>query len=136
MKRTLIILSCFIMTLGIVPLLSGAVSAAPGDIIPLCDAGNNSGTDASETVVCQDVNEQDSETNPIIGVIRSAVTIVSYVTGVAAIILIIVSAIRFITSGGDSGKIAQAKSALVYALIGIAITVLAQAIISFVLNKV
>lgn len=136
MKKLLLILSCLTIVISVLPALSGVVGAAPGDIIPICEAGNNSGTDGSETAVCQDVNEQDGSDNPVIGIIRSAVRIVSYVTGAAAIILIITSSIRFITSGGDSGKVAQARSALVYALVGVAITVLAQAIISFVLNKV
>lgn len=119
-----------------IALTQGSISAAPGDIIPVCDPSNNSGTDASNSAVCQDVNEQDGNANPVIGIISSAVRVVSYVAGAAAVILTILSAIRFITSSGDSGKVSQAKSALIYALVGVVITVLAQAIISFVLNKV
>lgn len=136
MKKIFLALTCLTIIISLLPALSGAVGAAPGDIIPICEAGNSSGTDGSETAVCQDVNNQDGATNPIIGIIKSAVRIVSYITGAAAIILIILSSIRFIASGGDSGKISQAKGALIYALVGIVITALAQVIISFVLNKV
>ena len=98
---------------------------------PICNTA-----DGQKTTVCQDVNAQGGNNDPIIKILKAAVEVVSYVTGVAAIILIIVSAIRFIASDGDSGKVAQAKSTLIYALVGVIITVMAQAIIGFVLNKV
>ncbi len=68
-------------------------------------------------------------------VVNGVVIIISYIAGVIAIIMIIVSGIRFTTSGGDSAKAAGAKTALAYALIGIAIAALAQFFVQFVLDK-
>ncbi len=65
--------------------------------------------------------------------VSAAVSILSYIVGIAAIIMIVVSAFRFITSGGDSTKVSGAKSALVYALIGVAIAAVAQFLVQFVL---
>ena len=114
-----------------------AVAGAAGNpFIPVCNGSNNTGTDASNSAVCKDVNSQSNDKNPIIKIIKAAVSIVSYITGAAAVILIIISSIRFVTSGGDANNVAQAKNALLYALVGVAITVAARAIISFVLNKV
>lgn len=66
--------------------------------------------------------------------IKAAVQILSIVAGAAAIVAIIWSGFKYITSGGDSGKIANAKSTLIYALVGLAIAAIAQIIVNFVIN--
>ena len=50
--------------------------------------------------------------------------------------MIIVSAFKYITSGGDSNKVASAKSSLIYAIIGLVIVGLAQFIVNFVIEAV
>jgi hypothetical protein len=70
------------------------------------------------------------------GIIAAAINILSVIVGIAAIVMIMIGGFRYITSGGDSGKIAGAKDAIVYALVGIIIVAFAQAIVKFVLNKV
>lgn len=68
-------------------------------------------------------------------VIQNVVSIISYIAGAVAIIMIIISGIRFTTSGGDSNSVSSAKTTLVYALIGVVIAALAQVLVHFVLNK-
>ena len=67
--------------------------------------------------------------------ISSVVGLLSIIVGAAAVIMIIVSGLRYITSGGDSGKVAGAKNALIYALVGVAVAALAQLMVHFVLSK-
>lgn len=67
--------------------------------------------------------------------IRAVVRILSIVVGIAAIIMIIISGFKFITSSGDSNKISSAKSALIYALVGLAIAALAQILVQLVLTQ-
>jgi len=66
--------------------------------------------------------------------VAQAVKILSFVAGVAAIIAIIFSGFKYITSGGDAGKVANAKNTLIYAVIGIAVAVLAQVIVNLTIN--
>lgn len=68
-------------------------------------------------------------------VIQTIVRVLGIVAGILAVIMIIVSGIKYITSGGDSSKIASAKNALVYALVGIVIVALSQVIVRFVLSN-
>ncbi len=68
------------------------------------------------------------------GVLRGVVEIISYIAGIIAVAMIIISGIRFITSSGDSTKVAAAKTALVYALIGVAVAALAQILIHVVIS--
>jgi hypothetical protein len=62
------------------------------------------------------------------------VKVISIIAGIIAVIMIIVAGIRYTTSGGDSNAVGGAKSALIYALTGIAIAALAQVLVHFVLS--
>lgn len=72
--------------------------------------------------------------------INSTVTLVinilSFIVGLAAVIVIIIAGLRYITSGGDSSSVSGAKNAIIYAVIGLVIVALAQVIVQFVLNRV
>ncbi len=68
--------------------------------------------------------------------ITSVVNLFSVLVGVVAVIMIIWGGLRYITSGGDSGKITNAKNTIIYALIGLVVVALSQFIVKFVLNKV
>jgi len=70
------------------------------------------------------------------GVVSSILNLLSVLVGVAAVIMIIVSGFRYITSGGDATKVGAAKSALIYAIVGLVIVALAQVIVHFVFAKV
>lgn len=67
---------------------------------------------------------------------KTAVMILSYVAGIAAVIMIVVSGLKFLTSGGDSNAVSSAKNTLVYALVGLVIVAIAQVIVHFVLNAI
>lgn len=68
-------------------------------------------------------------------VIKSIVNLLTIIVGVVAIIMIIISGMKFVTSGGDSQKTASAKTTLIYAIVGLIVVALAQVIVRFVLSK-
>lgn len=70
------------------------------------------------------------------GVIETALNILSFVVGVAAVIMIIIGGFKFITAGGDSSKVSNAKDTILYSVIGLVVAALAQVIVKFVLNKI
>jgi hypothetical protein len=49
--------------------------------------------------------------------------------------MVIYGGFKYITSGGDSGKVTSAKNTIVYAAIGLVVVALAQFIVKFVLGK-
>ena len=75
-------------------------------------------------------------TDKVNGTITTVINVFSTLVGVIAVIMIIYGGMRYITSGGDSGKITLAKNTIIYALIGLVVVALAQFIVKFVLNKV
>jgi hypothetical protein len=122
-----------IMVLSLAAINAPAYAAV--DIIPGCDSG--SALYSRGAAVCTDVNAQKaSGTNPVVNVIKIAIIFISYVTGIAAVILIVISGIRFMTAGGDSNKVGEARGTLLYAVIGIFITMIAQGLVAFVLDKI
>ena len=66
--------------------------------------------------------------------IADVVDVISVIVGIVAVIMIIYGGFRYITSGGDSGNVSNAKNTILYAIIGLVIVALAQFIVKFVLN--
>ena len=64
------------------------------------------------------------------------VQILAYITGVAAVIVIVISGLRYITSGGDSAGVQNAKNGIIYAVIGLIVALFAQTIVTFVLKRI
>jgi len=71
---------------------------------------------------------------PLNDTITNVVNLLSSITGVLAVIMIIYGGFRYVTSGGASDKVTNAKNIILYALIGIVVVALAQLIVKFVLN--
>lgn len=121
---------------------SGLVAPAFAiDPVPACNqasapTGPTQSQDLGSTDVCKAVNKGQSGQNPFVSALKIVINIVSFIVGVAAVISIIVSGMKFVIANGDSNAVAQARGSLIYALIGIVIVVLAQSIVVFVLNKI
>lgn len=49
--------------------------------------------------------------------------------GAVAVLMIVVSGLRYITSAGDPQKASQAKNGIIYALVGVVIALTAEAIV-------
>ena len=70
------------------------------------------------------------------GVILKAAAVIGYAAGAAAIIILTVAGIYYVTAAGDPGKIKGARDAILYTLVGLLIVVLAKAIITFVIKRI
>lgn len=78
---------------------------------------------------------QSTETSLIGGILTSVINLLLVVAGVIAVIMVIVGGIRYITSDGDSGKANQAKNTILYAVIGVVVTVMSYSIVNFVIGR-
>lgn len=75
-------------------------------------------------------------TEELPNVIQTILNSVIGVTGVVAVIFIIVGGFNYMTSNGDANKVTKAKSTILYALIGLAICAFAFAIVNFVIINI
>ncbi|MCL4358104.1 hypothetical protein M1512_04415 [Patescibacteria group bacterium] len=131
-----------LLVLAIIPIMLfylllpvGSALAKSGSYIIVCQPGQV----AYKTAVCKDVTAQSktgANQNPVLRLIKDAIDILSFAVGAASIIIIIISAFRFITASGDSNALASARRGLLAAIIGIVIVALAQSIVIFVLDNI
>jgi hypothetical protein len=85
-----------------------------------------------------DAGKDRSETNPLTGkdgIILRAARLVSFITGVASVVIIIIGGIKYATSNGDSNSVNSAKNTILYAAVGLVISIAAQSIILFVIAQ-
>ncbi len=75
----------------------------------------------------------DGETS-VESVIATVVNILSWIVGVAAVIMLIISGLRFVTSNGDTQSVTNAKNGIIFAVIGLLVVAFAQVIVQFVVN--
>jgi Type IV secretion system pilin len=107
----------------------------------------SSGSSASTSAIC---SEHANTDNPLTGcpsncgsgTLDKITNIIAYVAGAAAIIMVIVGAIRFVTSGSDTtignridDDVIEARRTIINALVGLAIVVLAKVLINYVILK-
>ena len=57
------------------------------------------------------------------------------ITGAVAVLVITINGFRYIASGGDPQGVAQAKNGILYALIGLLVTITGALIVNFVLRN-
>jgi hypothetical protein len=91
-------------------------------------------TQNKESAVCVSKTGQDPLTGTD-GLLVKITSIVAFVAGAAAIIVIIVGSIKFITSGGDSNRISNARNTILYALVGLVVIVFAQTLVIYLVKK-
>jgi hypothetical protein len=75
------------------------------------------------------------DNNSVSKLASNVVNVFSIIVGAVSIIMIIYGGFRYITSGGDSGSVGNAKNTLIYAIVGLIIVALAQVIVHVVLNQ-
>lgn len=67
--------------------------------------------------------------------VKRSINLLLYITGISAVIVIVVGGLRYVLSGGDPKNTAAAKDTIMYAAIGLVVSLLAFAIVNFVLGQ-
>lgn len=80
--------------------------------------------------VCKAKNDDQVST-----LVTSIINILLFAIGTIAVIMIIVGGIRYTLSNGDASQIKSAKDTILYSVIGLVVSLLAFAIVSFVVGK-
>jgi fumarate reductase subunit D len=66
------------------------------------------------------------------GVVTTVINILLYIIGIIAVIMLVVGGIQDATSAGNEKRITAAKNTIIYALLGLAIAILAWTLVNFV----
>lgn len=135
-KLKQLILSSLAATLFLTPMAAVGVAHAAETFDPGKSVCN--GVDIN---VSPDASSGDCSTNTTVATsqvnntVRLGLNVFSAIVGIISVVMIIVGGIRYITSGGDSGKVSSAQNTVLYAVIGLIVVALAQVIVKFVLGK-
>lgn len=103
-----------------VPVISPAKAVNP---YGACDANSSS-------AICKGKGESLSE-----GFVKPTINIILWVVGVAAVIVIVVAGLKYVTSSGNPSAVSSAKTTILYAVIGLVIAITAYAIVNFVFKS-
>ena len=120
------ILTVGMLMIGLFGVFAPAVSAANG--INIC-SGENGG---DKSVYCQNRGSGETQVN---GIIKTIVEVLLTAVGAISIIMIVIGGIMFALSSGDAQKAAKARNTVLYAVVGLAVSLFASAIVNFVFNR-
>ena len=68
--------------------------------------------------------------------IPRAINLMLFIVGILAIVMLIFGGIRYIISGGDPGRVKDAKNTVLYAIVGLVVAILGYAIVQWVISVV
>ena len=130
MKKISIFLTTIALTVGIIGLATTASVSAQdfttgSKQVDPCVLSPGSG-------VCHYKNTRSSSST----IIKNIVNILLYIVGASAVIMIIISGLKYITSAGNPSGVASAKSTLLYSVVGLAVAMVAYVIVNWVISSV
>ena len=77
-----------------------------------------------------------SDTKSLPEIVQSIISVILYIIGIVAVIMIIFGGFQYITSSGDAAKVTKAKNTILYGIVGLVIAILAFAIVNFVISGI
>src|SRR6476660_7969939 len=112
--KTFLLVTIMSLGMGAPALLPATASAVINNNITqnVCKGTNNAANGSSSTDCAV---SGDGETS-LKDIASRIVNIFSIIVGIVAVIMIIYGGFRYITSGGDSGRVGNAKNTLIYAI--------------------
>ena len=125
----------FIASALLVMGLFGVFTLVPAQVSALnCNPGDPN-TSIADGAACAKSRSQPTtlfEGNT--SVFNRITSILLFVVGAIAVIMLIIGGIRYVVSGGQKEKVTNAKNTILYALVGLLIAIFANAIIQFILG--
>ena len=70
------------------------------------------------------------------GIFSTIVNVILFIVGALSVVMIIYGGIRYTISAGDSSKVTSAKNTIMYAIVGLIVSILAFAIVNFVVGSI
>jgi len=84
---------------------------------------------------CAKGNDQQTDLFGQNGIFKTITNVLLFIIGAISVIMLIIGGIRYVVSGGDSGAVTSAKNTILYAVVGVVISILAYALVNFVIGS-
>ncbi len=126
MKKTFIVaLSVLALAFSVSALVPHAAHAAV-DVFQSCSSN-------ADTAVCKATGDKLFGANSIW---TNIINTIIFVTGAVSVLMIVIGGLRYTLSGGDQGSVGSAKSTILYAVVGLIISLMGYTIVNFVLTRI
>ena len=122
MKKFRVLFASLGLMIGLTAPLAAPMQAQAVDIYRACGTG-------AASSVCASKGEK------VNGFVKNLVNTLLYIIGALAVVMIIVGAIRYTASAGNSSQTTAAKNTILYAVVGLALAIFAFAIVNFVIVR-
>jgi len=130
-SRIALLLQIFMSIFVVASIASAPVAVTAVDITPsFCSDGDS-------RPACQIDSDQSVSENVLVGpngIITRVARVLVWVSGALSAILVIISGLMFVFSGGNPESTGKARNTLLYAIIGVVVAVVAQLIVSYILE--
>lgn len=109
-----------------VTLMAGGMIALPANAASDTSGGLRGGIQTTKT---DDMPEDLTGSD---GIINTVINTMLFIVGILSVIMIIYAGIRYATAHGDKGQVESAKNTLIYAIVGLVVSILAYALVNWV----
>jgi len=129
--KNIILAAIAILMVAFVPTPArvGASSITIDDSKDACDVMD--ATDPNYNLICGSGSNTDAQAK-----VKGVLNVVFTLIGIVAVIVMIIGAVYYMISQGEPKKIEKAKNTIMYALIGLIVTLSAFAITNFIISAV
>jgi len=69
------------------------------------------------------------------GIFTTVSNVMLFIVGAISVIMVIIGGLRYVISGGNSSNVTAAKNTILYAVVGLVVSIMAFAIINFVIGS-
>jgi hypothetical protein len=123
-----------LLKLSVLMAILSPMALQPAVVYAACPTEAEANTSKEQVLRGAAQTGSNCEGDQVTSTIRAIVRVLAIIVGAVAVIMIVISGFKYITSGGDSGRIASAKQTLIYALVGLAVAALAQILVNIVID--
>ncbi|HLG90752.1 MAG TPA: pilin [Candidatus Saccharimonadales bacterium] len=88
---------------------------------------------APDSPACKSKNTTE---NPVVRIINVAANIIALLTGIGAVIMIILGGFSYITAAGNAERATNARRRIIYSIVGLVVVALAWAATRFITDRV
>ena len=118
----------------IILVIASLVGFSAFSLSPVFATTNPCDSNLPETV--REANGCEGSEDKLPGIVINIINAIITVLGIVAVIFIIIGGVQYMTSTGDAPKVKKARDTILYAVIGLAVCVLAFIIVNFVINNI
>jgi hypothetical protein len=119
----------FTTILGAIVASFNAILSAPLTLAQSFNLSINDGAQSAKGI------DQATDLFGASGIFTTVTNTLLFIVGAISVIMIIIGGLRYITSGGNTANVTSAKNTVLYAVVGIVVSLFAYAIINFVLSS-